>query len=89
MTTGSEAARSQAVQPDERGHFGEFGGQYIPETLMPAVRELEAAYREAAGDPDFARRLDGLLRDYVGRPTPLTLAERLSERVGVRVYPQA
>ena len=86
MTSGSEAARSAAVQPDERGHFGEFGGQYIPETLMPAVRELEAAYREAAGDPDFARRLDGLLRDYVGRPTPLTLAERLSERVGVRVY---
>ncbi|MBM3138750.1 MAG: tryptophan synthase subunit beta [Chloroflexi bacterium] len=72
--------------PDAAGHFGEFGGQYVPETLMPALAELDAAYAEAMADAVFTRRLDGLLRDYVGRPSPLTFAERLSERVGFRVY---
>ncbi|MDA0366184.1 MAG: tryptophan synthase subunit beta [Chloroflexi bacterium] len=72
--------------PDRAGHFGEFGGQYVPETLMPALAELEAAYHEAMDDPEFKRRLDDLLRDYVGRPSPLTFADRLSERVGFRVY---
>ena len=72
--------------PDERGHFGEFGGQYVPETLMPALIELEAAYHAAMEDPEFHRELDGLLKDYVGRPSPLTLASRLSEEVGCKVY---
>ena len=72
--------------PDERGHFGEFGGQYVPETLMPALIELEAAYHAAMADPEFHRELDGLLKDYVGRPSPLTLASRLSEEVGCKVY---
>jgi len=75
-----------AAQPDEHGHFGEFGGQYIPETLMPAVAELEAAYHEAMADEDFRARLDGLLKDYVGRPTPLTFVERLSEQIGAKIY---
>jgi tryptophan synthase beta chain len=84
MTTTEPTATS--AQPDERGHFGEFGGQYIPETLMPAVAELEAAYHDAMADGEFRTRLDGLLKDYVGRPTPLTLVERLSERSGAAVY---
>ena len=72
--------------PDAGGHFGDFGGQYIPETLMPAVAELETAYHEAMADSEFTTRLDDLLRNYVGRPTPLTFTERLSERIGAKVY---
>ncbi|UGS37484.1 tryptophan synthase subunit beta [Capillimicrobium parvum] len=62
--------------------FGPYGGQYVPETLMPALEELEAAWVQARGDAAFHAELDGLLRDYCGRPTPLYHAERLSERVG-------
>jgi len=62
--------------------FGRYGGQYVPETLMPALEELETAWVQAAADPAFHAELDGLLRDYCGRPTPLYHAERLSERVG-------
>jgi len=66
--------------------YGPYGGQYVPETLMPALAELEAAWLDARRDPAFTTRLDELLRDYVGRPTPLYLAERLSEAVGHTVY---
>jgi len=66
--------------------FGPYGGQYVPETLMPALAELEAAWLEAQRDPAFTERLSELLRDYAGRPTPLYLAERLSEAVGRTVY---
>ena len=66
------------------GRFGEFGGQYLPETLMPAVAELETAYLEARADPVFERELAALLRDWVGRPTPLTDASRLAAAVGLR-----
>ncbi len=66
--------------------FGPFGGQYVPETLMPALAELEAAWVEARMDPGYHAALDGLLRDYVGRSTPLYLAERLSELAGRTVY---
>ena len=66
------------------GRFGEFGGQYLPETLMPAVAELETAYLEARADPVFERELAALLRDWVGRPTPLTEASRLAAAVGLR-----
>jgi tryptophan synthase beta chain len=73
-----------AVAVEER--FGPYGGRYVPEVLIPALDELSAAWAEARDDPRFRRELDSLLRDYVGRPTPLYLAERLSERVGRRVY---
>jgi tryptophan synthase beta chain len=66
--------------------FGPYGGQYVPETLMPALAELEAAWRAAAADPAYRAELDGLLRDYVGRPSPLYAATRLSEAAGRRVY---
>jgi len=66
------------------GRFGEFGGQYLPETLMPAVAELEAAYRAARADATFEAELAALLRDWVGRPTPLTDAARLAAAVGLR-----
>jgi tryptophan synthase beta chain len=66
--------------------FGAYGGQYVPETLMPALAELEAAWEKARSDPEFTDGLDRLLRDYAGRPTPLYLAERISEVVGHRVY---
>ncbi len=66
------------------GRFGEFGGQYVPETLMPAVAELEEAYLAARADPAFEAELGALLRDWVGRPTPLTDAKRLAAAVGLR-----
>ena len=72
---------------DESGAFGPFGGQFVPETLMPALAELEAAWHAALADDDFCLELADLLRDYVGRETPVTFAERLSERLsGARIY---
>jgi len=73
--------------PDRRGHYGEFGGRYVSETLMPALLELEAAYRLWRRKATFRAELQGLLRDYVGRPTPLYSAENLTRRLGgARVY---
>jgi len=66
--------------------FGPYGGQFVPETLMPALEELERAWRAASADPAYRAELDGLLRDFGGRPTPLYRAGRLSERVGRSVY---
>ena len=66
--------------------FGQFGGKYVPETLIPALEELEVAYETAMLDPEFRRELDELLREYVGRPSALTFAPRLSERVGAQVW---
>ncbi|HEY0278234.1 MAG TPA: tryptophan synthase subunit beta [Solirubrobacterales bacterium] len=66
--------------------FGPFGGRYVPETLIGALDELTAAWEEAREDPEFNARQDALRRDFIGRPTPLYLASRLSERVGSRVY---
>jgi tryptophan synthase beta chain len=66
--------------------YGPYGGRYVPETLIAALDELTAAWEEARDDPDFNARQDALRRDFIGRPTPLYLAERLSERVGSRVY---
>jgi tryptophan synthase beta chain len=68
--------------PDEKGYFGAFGGKFVPETLMPALAELEAAYANARADAAFQREFGALCRDYVGRPTPLYHARRLSERGG-------
>jgi tryptophan synthase beta chain len=73
------------MRPDAAGHFGAYGGSFVPETLMEPLRELCVAYAEASADPAFRRELAERLRDFVGRPTPLTLAPRLSERLGCRV----
>jgi tryptophan synthase beta subunit len=73
--------------PDDRGFYGPYGGAYVPETVVPALAELDQAFAEAQADPSFAEELDGLLRDFVGRPTPLYLARRLAEAVGLgRVF---
>jgi tryptophan synthase beta chain len=79
------SASVQMADPGSGGRFGEFGGRYIPESLIPACGELEAAFRTAWGDPAFHQRYHALLRDYAGRPTPVTECHRLSERLGVRV----
>ena len=71
---------------DLEQRFGPYGGRYVPETLMPALAELEREWLAARDDPDFCARLEGLLATYVGRPTPLYHADRLSERVGSPVY---
>ena len=71
---------------DAAHRFGVFGGRYVPETLIPALDELEAAFDEALRDPAFTSELDTLLKDYVGRPSPLGLAPRLSEAAGCAVY---
>ena len=75
-----------AATPPVEERFGPYGGRFVPETLIAALDELSAAWAEARTDDDFQAELAGLLRDYVGRPTPLYLASRLSERVGRRVY---
>jgi tryptophan synthase beta chain len=72
-------------EPDVDGRFGRFGGRFIPETLIPACAELDDAFRDAWADPTFRGELDRLLRDYAGRPSPVTDCRRLSELLGVRV----
>jgi len=72
---------------ESHGKFGPYGGQFVPETLMPALHELEEAYRDAMSDPAFRQELDDLLDTYVGRPTPLTYARRLTEHLGgAKIY---
>src|SRR5215813_2429871 len=68
--------------PDANGHYGQYGGSFVPETLMHPLEELKAAYAEACADESFQLEFDALLRDYVGRPTPITFAERLTEHLG-------
>ena len=63
-------------------HYGKFGGQYVAETLMAPIKELEKAYEEAKADPAFQREFEEILRDYVGRESPITYAKRLSEHLG-------
>jgi len=77
---------STPARPDARGRFGDFGGRYVPEVLVPALDELDAAWTTLRDDPAFRGELEALLRDYVGRPSALTFAPRLSERTGYRVY---
>ena len=81
QTTQSPAINFRAV-PDETGRFGPYGGKFVPETLMPALDELEEAYLQARNDKDFMAELAHLQHTYVGRPTPLTYARRLSEHLG-------
>ncbi|MBA2442339.1 MAG: tryptophan synthase subunit beta [Rubrobacter sp.] len=69
-------------QKTETGYFGAFGGRYVPETLMHALEELEEAYERYRADPEFVEELDGLARDFVGRPTPLMFAQRLTQKWG-------
>jgi len=71
-----------STQPDERGHFGPYGGRFVPEVLMAPLEELELAYAEARRDPGFGAELEELLHHYAGRPTPLYRARRLSEKLG-------
>ena len=75
------APNSFRAQPDDRGHFGQFGGRYVAETLMPLVLELEAEYKRAKADPAFHAQFDDLLEHYVGRPSPLYYAERLTDEL--------
>jgi tryptophan synthase beta chain len=82
MTT---AEQLMMGDPGPRGRFGSFGGRFVPEALVPACEELEAAFRSAWADPGFRAELAGILRDYAGRPTPVTDATRLSGALGVRV----
>ena len=85
MATSSAASLTSV--PDARGRFGKFGRRYVPETLMYALDQLTEAWQSARNDPEFDQQFQKLLRDYVGRPNPLYLAERLSERCGgARIY---
>ena len=73
-------------QPDDSGRFGEFGGRFVPETLVPACQELEAAFLDAWNDPEWRAELDGVLRDYGGRPSGLSECHRLGAELGLRLF---
>ncbi|QDA58687.1 tryptophan synthase subunit beta [Hymenobacter jejuensis] len=75
-----------SYQPNDRGYYGQFGGAFIPEMLYPNVEELREQYLTIMADPEFQREFQSLLRDYVGRPTPLFYAKRLSEKYNTKVY---
>jgi tryptophan synthase beta chain len=78
---------SYRTGPDERGHFGLYGGRFVAETLMPLILDLERAYSEAKADPSFQAEMDGHLATYVGRPSPLYFAERLTRHCGgAKIY---
>ena len=80
-------ANTLRAQPDDRGHFGQFGGRYVAETLMPLILDLERHYKAAKADPAFAAEFDDLLEHYVGRPSPLYYAERLTKHLnGAKIY---
>jgi tryptophan synthase beta chain len=83
--TGGMRDMSLMTEPGADGRFGDFGGRFVPESLMPACLDLEQAFKEAWADPAFHLELDELLHHYGGRPTPVTECHRLSERLGVRV----
>jgi tryptophan synthase beta chain len=79
--------RTFRMGPDASGNFGDFGGRFVPETLMPLLLELERAYADARGDPEFINEMDGYLSNYVGRPSPLYFAERMTDHLkGARIY---
>ena len=82
MSTVPRREDSIVELPDEKGYFGSYGGKFVPETLMPALAELEEAYSEACASSDFREDFDRLCRDYIGRPTPLHPAQRLSDKIG-------
>ncbi|KQZ61896.1 tryptophan synthase subunit beta [Sphingopyxis sp. Root1497] len=83
----THAPNSLRTGPDERGHFGQFGGRYVAETLMPLILDLDREYRAAQADPAFKAEFDDLLKNYVGRPSPLWLAQRLTDHLGgAKIY---
>jgi tryptophan synthase beta chain len=86
MEATTREKRSWNAVPDPAGLYGPYGGQYVPETLMHPLAELRQAYDEARRDPVFTNEFERLLREYVGRPTPISCAERLSEKLGCRVW---
>lgn len=92
MVSTPDINTSRQTLPDTLGRFGKFGGKYVPETLMPALSELETAYQQYRQDPSFQAELQDLLRDYVGRPSPLYFAERLTKHyakpdgTGAQIY---
>jgi tryptophan synthase beta chain len=87
MVSGTETENDATAPRQIAGRFGAYGGRYVPETLVAALDELDQAYNEAKADPTFHARLDLLLRDYAGRPTPLYFAERLTEALGgAKIY---
>ena len=87
MTAETLQANTFRAGPDEHGHFGIFGGRYVAETLMPLILSVDEAYTAAKADPSFQAELDAYLKDYVGRPSPLYLAERLTAHCGgAKIY---
>ena len=87
QTASAPGANSLRSGPDDRGRFGEFGGRFVAETLMPLILEVEQAYKEAKADPEFQKELANYLTHYVGRPSPLWLAQRLTDKLGgAKVY---
>ncbi|AGH48106.1 tryptophan synthase subunit beta [Sphingomonas sp. MM-1] len=87
MTPTPAIPNSLRTQPDARGHFGQFGGRYVAETLMPLILDLEREYRAAKADPAFKAEFDDLMKHYVGRPSPLYFAPRLTEHLGgAKIY---
>ncbi len=78
--------KKSKFDPDENGHFGEFGGRYVPETLMPILLELEHEYKKYRFNKEFWTEVNDLLKDYVGRENPLYLAKNISEEIGAKVY---
>jgi tryptophan synthase beta chain len=87
MSTVQDTRNTYRAGPDERGHFGIYGGRFVAETLMPLILDLERAYNEAKGDPSFQAEMDHHLATYVGRPSPLYFAERLTQHCGgAKIY---
>jgi tryptophan synthase beta chain len=87
MSTATDTLNTYRGGPDEEGHFGLFGGRFVAETLMPLILDLEQAYSDAKADPSFQREMDGHLATYVGRPSPLYFAERLTQHCGgAKIY---
>ncbi len=78
--------RASKYDPDENGHFGIFGGRFVPETLMPILEELNESYNKYRFDRDFWEEVDYYYKNYVGRPSPLYYAENISKELGAKVY---
>ncbi|MEK9661886.1 MAG: pyridoxal-phosphate dependent enzyme, partial [Alphaproteobacteria bacterium] len=87
MSADTKPPNTFRAGPDERGHFGIFGGRYVAETLMPLILAVDEAYTAAKADPSFQQEMDRYLKDYVGRPSPLYLAERMTAHCGgAKIY---
>src|SRR5574341_1266586 len=86
MTPSERASGATSARPADAGHFGPYGGRFVPETLVFALDQLEEEYRRARSDPAFERELDVALRDFAGRPSPLIEARRFGEAAGCRVF---